>query len=93
MITSALLLRTFGSLVVVLGLLLLFVWALRRGMFKGGPFSQRSSIVVETAVALGDRRSLVIVSVEGRRLLLGLATGSVSHLADLAPVSTHEAAS
>jgi flagellar protein FliO/FliZ len=85
--------RSLSSLIIVIGLLLVFVWALRRGLFRTGAFGPRASIVVETAVALGDRRSLVIVSVEGRRLLLGLATGSVSHLAELAPVKTNEAAS
>ena len=38
----------------------------------------RPPIVVETAVALGERRSLVVVTVEGRRLLLGLAPDSVA---------------
>jgi flagellar biogenesis protein FliO len=33
---------------------------------------------VETAVPLGERRSLVIVSVEGRRILLGLTPGQIS---------------
>lgn len=84
MMTSAMIVRTFASLVFVIGLLMFFVWALRRGMFRTGG-SARTSIVVETAVSLGERRSVVIVSVEGRRLLLGLATGGVSLLADLAP--------
>ena len=34
------------------------------------------AIAVETAVPLGERRSLVIVAVEGRRLLLGLTPGA-----------------
>jgi flagellar protein FliO/FliZ len=92
-VTAGLMFRSLASLAIVIGLLLLFVWALRRGLFRTGAFSPRSSIVVETAVALGDRRSLVIVSVEGRRLLLGLATGSVSQLAELGPVKGSEAAS
>ena len=84
MMTSGLIVRTFASLLFVVGLLMFLAWALRRGMFRGGAGS-RTSIVVETAVSLGERRSLVIVAVEGRRLLLGLATGGVSLLADLAP--------
>jgi flagellar protein FliO/FliZ len=85
MMPSALMLRTFVSLAVVIGLLAFFVWALRRGLLSAGPFGARSSIVVETAVAIGERRSLMIVAVEGRRLLLGLTASSMSHLADLAP--------
>ena len=87
MMTSALMFRTFASLLFVIGLLLFFAWALRRGMFRVGGGS-RTAIVVETAVSLGERRSVVIVAVEGRRLLLGLAIGGVSLLADLAPVKS-----
>ena len=85
--------RVFGSLAVVIGLLALFVWALRRGVLRVGPFASRSPIVVETAVALGDRRSLLIVAVEGRRLLLGLTPGSMLHIADLTPTSPDRSAS
>jgi len=84
MMTTAAIVRTFASLAFVVGLLLFFVWALRRGMFRPGG-GARASVVVETAVSLGERRSVVIVSVEGRRLLLGLATGGVSLLTELAP--------
>jgi flagellar biogenesis protein FliO len=38
---------------------------------------------VETAVALGERRSLVIVSVEGRRLLLGLTPTTMQLVTEL----------
>jgi len=93
MMPSALLVRTFVSLLLVIGLLGLFVWALRRGMLTTGPFASRSTIVVETAVALGEHRSLVVVAVEGRRLLLGLTVSSVSVLADLAPAKSGEGGS
>jgi flagellar biogenesis protein FliO len=91
MIDSTALIRTFASLAFVIGLLLCFVWAMRRGMFRIG-VGPRTSIVVETAISLGERRSLVIVAVEGRRLLLGLATGGVSLVADLAPVKSDRTA-
>jgi len=93
MMPSALEVRVVLSLVIVIGLLALCAWALRRGMLRLGPFGSRSAIQIETAVALGDRRSLAIVSIEGRRLLLGLAPGSVSHLADLAPLPSDRSAS
>ena len=54
----------------VLALLGGVLWLLKTGMLSR--FAARSSAVaVETAVSLGERRQLVIVSVEGRRLLLG----------------------
>lgn len=88
MMPSTLVVRAFVSLLVVIGLLIVFVWALRRGILRTGPFSARTGIVVETAVALGERRSLVIVAVEGRRVLLGLTATGMSLLADLAPTKS-----
>ena len=44
---------------------------------------------VESAISLGERRSLVIVSVEGRRLLLGLTSTQVSLITELAHLSPH----
>ena len=40
----------------------------------------------------GERRSLAIVRVEGRRLLIGLTPGAISLLADLAPAPEPPAA-
>lgn len=73
-------LQPFLALAAVAGLLALTVWGLgkvaqtRRG---------RQAIAVESAVTLGEKRSLVIVTVEGRRLLLGLAPGSVTLVTEL----------
>jgi flagellar biosynthetic protein FliO len=75
--------RGLAAVFLVLGLVALFAWLLRKGAF--GPLGRRGSSVisVETAVPLGERRSVVVVAVEGRRLLLGLAPGQVSLLAEL----------
>jgi flagellar protein FliO/FliZ len=68
---------------IVVGLLAAAGWLLRRN----GPAGRgRRMVTVETAVSLGERRSLVIVSVEGRRLLLGLAPGHISLVTDLGAV-------
>jgi flagellar biogenesis protein FliO len=66
---------------VVLALVAGAAYALRSGAFgrRGGS----GSIVVETAVTLGERRSLVIVTVEGRRLLLGLTPTTMSLVTEL----------
>lgn len=73
-------LRSFAALAVVAALLALTVWGLgRMAQTRRG----RQPITVESAVTLGDKRSLVIVTVEGRRLLLGLAPGSVSLVTEL----------
>ena len=67
----------------VLALVAVLAVLLRRGVLtlpgQRGPRTLR----VETALSLGDRRSLVIVNVEGRRLLLGLTSAQVSVVAEL----------
>jgi flagellar biogenesis protein FliO len=85
MMPTAIELRALASLLVVVGALALFVWVMRKGVLKVGRFATRQPIVIETAMAMGDRRSLVIVAVDGRRLLLGSTPSSLSLITDLAP--------
>src|SRR4051812_27336526 len=77
--------RTLGSLLAVLGLLGLFVWALRRGSLKLSSLAPKGTIAIETAMSLGERRSIAIVGVDGRRLLIGLTPTTISFLSDLTP--------
>jgi flagellar protein FliO/FliZ len=72
--------RTLGALVVVLALIGAGAWLLRRGVIarRAG-----KGLAVESALSLGERRSLVVVMVEGRRLLLGLAPNSVALVTEL----------
>jgi flagellar protein FliO/FliZ len=74
--------QSLFAVVVVLGLVAGFAWLLRRGAF-GALRPGSRSVTVETAVPLGERRSLVIVAVEGRRLLLGLTPGQISMVTEL----------
>lgn len=72
----------FAAVGIVIALLFGAVWALRRS----APFRRSAkSVSVETAVSLGERRSLVIVSVEGKRLLLGLTPMQISLVTELGP--------
>lgn len=72
----------FLAVLIVLGLVGALAWLLRRGSF-GALAGRGGAINVETAVALGERRSLVIVSVEGRRLLLGLTPTTMQLVTEL----------
>ena len=65
---------------VVLSLVGLWAWLMRRGVLTK---RQQGAVTIETAVPLGERRSLVIVSIEGRRLLLGLTPANVSLVTSL----------
>ncbi len=75
--------NSFLAVGIVLALVAGLAWLVRRGTL--GPLTGRGGpIVVETAVSLGERRSLVVVAVEGRRLLLGVAPTQVSLVTELA---------
>lgn len=79
--------QSFAAVLIVLGLVAGLAWLLRRGAFAGLTRGNRP-ITVETAVPLGERRQLVIVSVEGRRLLLGLTPGQISMVTELGTPAT-----
>jgi len=75
----------FGAALIVLALVGALAWLLRGGYT---PFRRRagaSRLSVETALPLGDKRSLVVVAVEGRRLLLGLTPAGISLVTELQP--------
>jgi flagellar protein FliO/FliZ len=76
--------QSFLAVLVVLGLVGALAWLTRRGAFAQLRRNAKT-IAVETAVPLGERRSLVIVAVEGRRLLLGLTPGQISMVTELGP--------
>lgn len=81
--------RMLGALGIVLGLLAGLAWLLRRGVL-----AKRSAgaLAIESALALGDRRQLMVVAVEGRRLLLGVAPGQVSLVTELQTAPSFEQA-
>jgi len=78
-------LRSLLAVFVVLALVALCAWLVRRGAL--GSLGRRgpSAVRVETAVALGERRSLLVVAVEGRRLLLGVTPQQVTLVTELGP--------
>jgi flagellar biosynthetic protein FliO len=75
--------RGLFAVVVVFGLLALFAYLAKKGLLGGLTRQGRGPVKVETSVPLGERRSLVIVTVEGRRLLLGLTPVQVSLVTEL----------
>ena len=78
--------RSLLAIAVVFGLLGALAWAARRGRL--GFFTRQPSHVrVEATVPLGERRSLMVVAIEGRRLLLGLTPMQVSLVTELTPPS------
>ena len=74
--------RSLVAIVVVFGLLGALAWAARRGRLSFFT-RQPAQVRVEATVPLGDRRSLMVVAIEGRRLLLGLTPVQVSLVTEL----------
>jgi flagellar protein FliO/FliZ len=81
--------RMLGALAVVLALLAGLAWLLRKGVIAR---RKSGALGVESALSLGERRSLVVVTVEGRRLLLGLAPNHVSLVTELQQAATFDQA-
>ncbi|MBK7293865.1 MAG: FliO/MopB family protein [Holophagaceae bacterium] len=84
-------LRAFGSLVLVLGLAGASLWALKkygRGRIPGGGGHK---LRVEETLALGDRRFVSILDVEGERFLIALTPQAISLLSRLDPGDRGEA--
>lgn len=79
--------RGLVALGIVLGLIALLAWLIRRGHLPIGGRPGRGGVTIESALPLGERRSLVIVSVEGRRLMLGLTPSQVSLVTELGPAA------
>jgi flagellar biosynthetic protein FliO len=81
--------QSFFAVLVVLALVGALAWLVRRGAF-GALRNGARAISIETAVPIGERRSLIIVAVEGRRLLLGLTPSQISMVTELGPAPTFE---
>jgi flagellar biogenesis protein FliO len=78
-------LRAFGSLVLVLGIAGASLWALKkygRGRLPGGGGGK---LRVEETLALGDRRFVSILDVEGDRFLLALTPQGIQLISRLDP--------
>jgi flagellar protein FliO/FliZ len=73
---------------IVLALLGATLWLLRKGLSR--QTGAGAVMSVESSLSLGERRSLVVVRVEGRRLLMGVAPGQVRLVTELgaAPASS-----
>jgi flagellar protein FliO/FliZ len=82
-------LQSFAAVLIVLALVGVLAWLARRGAL-GALGRKGKYIEVETAVPLGERRSLVVVSVEGRRLLLGMTPTHIAMVTELGRSSTFE---
>jgi flagellar biosynthetic protein FliO len=84
--------RGIAAVGIVLALLAVAAWLLRRGTFGLAGKRTRSLMRIEATVPLGERRSLMVVAVEGRRLLLGLTPAQISFVTELERGESFDAA-
>lgn len=83
--TMSVLKMVFG-LIVVLGVMALFAWGAKR--FLPGVASQPSVIRVLGGASVGSRERVVVLEVAGRWLVVGVASGQVTQIANLEPGNT-----
>jgi len=85
--------RIFLALIFVVALVLACAWLARRNRLVLGTGS-RASLSITNKMAVGPRgMQVMIVEVEGERLLLGVTPGSINVLHTLAPESPSTAIS
>lgn len=78
--TGGILKMVFG-LVVVLAVMALVTWALKRMM--PGVGGQQSAVRIVGGVSVGSRERIVVLEVAGRWLVVGVAPGRVNAIANL----------
>jgi len=69
------------ALLVIVGLIFLCAWLIRRWGPGGGALGQRIKLIA--AKAVGTKERVVIVEVEGTWLVLGVSAGGISKLHEL----------
>ncbi len=67
LLSPALVWRSVGSLAVVLGALVVFLWLLKRFT----PLAGHESLHLVAALSIGPRERLLLIEVQGERLLIG----------------------
>lgn len=82
-LSTANLATTAMGLLVVLAVMLVLAWLVRR--FVQTPGLGKGAVRVIGGVSLGARERAVLLSVDNRRILVGIAPGQVRTLIDLGP--------
>lgn len=75
--------QTILGLLFVLAVIVALAWGVKR--FSHLPGANKGSVRVEAGVSLGPRERVVLLSVEGTRVLVGVAPGCIRTLHVLAP--------
>lgn len=74
------LLRVFGGLLIVVAVIVLLSWLLRR--LNGVKFANANGLKILACMSLGTREKIMLINVANRFLLIGVTTGSINTLHD-----------
>jgi flagellar protein FliO/FliZ len=87
-LSTANIVETLLGLVFVLAVMLLIAWLVKR--FVQVPGIGKGQVKVLGGVSLGAREKAVLIAVDGRRLLVGVAPGRVQTLVELDPTDDND---
>ncbi|ARG97968.1 flagellar biosynthetic protein FliO [Legionella micdadei] len=79
-LSSSELMRVLGGLLIVVAVIVLLSWILRR--LNGAKFANASGFKIIACMNLGAREKIMLVQVGSRILLLGVTSGSINTLHD-----------
>jgi flagellar protein FliO/FliZ len=74
-------LRSFSMLLVVLGILLLVLWLLRRYSSHQGSGGQQGAIRMVASIYVAPKERIALVDVLGEKILVGITTQQITFLA------------
>lgn len=81
--TLSLVTQMSGALATVVLLIIACGWLARRCGFIGHSSNSGAAIVVKSSYSLGQRERLVVIEIDGQRLLLGVTPGAITRLGRL----------
>ena len=84
-------LKMLGSLVLVIGLILVVTYGIRRLRFGASPFQGGPKMRVLGTLTLAPKRSIALIEVCGELLLLGVGTENVTLISKIEDIEDQEA--
>lgn len=81
--TLSLVTQMSGALAMVVLLIIACGWLARRCGFIGHARNRDAAIAVKSSCSLGQRERLVVIEIDGQRLLLGVTPGAITRLGRL----------
>lgn len=79
-LTGDYLMQILASMLLVIGLILVLLWVLRRFNGVGQGAGMGSTLSVVSSVSLGQRERAVLVAAGGQHILVGIAPGHIAAL-------------